>query len=48
MTTLKKEYERQIEDISTKMGNAEEHQKEISRQQVAAESEFEKEKALLD
>jgi len=30
------------------MNNAEEHKKEISRQQVSAESEFDKQKALLD
>lgn len=44
----KKEFERQMEDITEKMNKSDELKKEIQRQQVSAESEFDKQKALLD
>ena len=46
--SVKKEYERIIEELNTKMSNTDEQKKEIQRQQVASESEFDKQRALLD
>ena len=43
-----KEFERQIEELTTKMSNAEDNKKEIQRMQVASESEFDKQKALFE
>jgi|DEB0MinimDraft_12_1074336.scaffolds.fasta_scaffold08249_4 chromosome segregation ATPase len=48
ITAMKKDYERRLEELESKCNTAEEHKKEISRQQVSAESEFDKQKALLD
>lgn len=44
----KKEFERQIEELTQKMNHAEDNKKEIQRQQVASESEFDKQKALFE
>ena len=44
----KRDYERQIDEMSHKMNTAEDQKKEIQRQQVSSESEFDKQKALLD
>lgn len=44
----KKEFERQIEELSQKMTQAEDNKKEIQRQQIASESEFDKQKALFE
>lgn len=44
----KQEFQRQIEEINAKMNKSDELKKEIQRQQVSAESEFDKQKALLD
>ena len=48
MLTQKKIFENEIEKLTNKMNMAEESKKEIQRQQVGAESEFDKQKALLD
>ena len=45
---LKKDFERQIEELNQKVTNTDEQKKEIQRQQVASESEFDKQRALLD
>lgn len=37
-----------VEELQAKTQNAEDQKKEIQRQQVATESEFDKQKALLD
>jgi len=37
-----------MEDINLKLGLADDQKKEIQRLQVASESEFDKQKALLD
>jgi chromosome segregation ATPase len=48
MSSLKKDYERTIDELTIKVSNTEEQKKEISRAQMSSESEFEKQKALLD
>ena len=45
---LKKDFERQIDELNQKVTNTDEQKKEIQRQQVASESEFDKQRALLD
>jgi hypothetical protein len=44
----KKDFERQMEEINAKMNKSDDIKKEIQRQQVSSESEFDKQKALLD
>ena len=45
---MKKDYSRQIEEYKQKIFQSEEHTKEIHRSRISAESEYEKQKALLD
>ena len=46
--TMKKDFHRQLEESRNKVSQTEEQQKEIHRQRMAAESEFDKQKALLE
>ena len=39
---MKKDYERRMEELEQKMSGAEDQKKEINRQKVAAESEYDK------
>lgn len=48
LDTTKKSYERQLEDLQQRVSQSDDLKKEIQRQQTAAESEFDKQKALLD
>ena len=48
LATVQKDSQRKIDEIQAKLNNAEDKQKEINRSQVAAESEFDKQKALLE
>lgn len=48
MSSIKKNFERQLEEIQQKMAQADDQKKDIQRQKTAAESEFDKQKALLD
>jgi len=48
MTMLKKDLERQLEELNLKMVTTEEQKKELARSQMSSESEFDKQKALLD
>jgi hypothetical protein len=45
---LKKDLERQLEELNLKMVTTEEQKKELARSQMSSESEFDKQKALLD
>lgn len=45
---MKKDFSRQIEEFKQKIFQSEEHAKEIHRSRISAESEYEKQKALLD
>ena len=45
---MKKDFQRQLEESRNKVAQTEEQQKEIHRQRMAAESEFDKQKALLE
>jgi len=42
MQNQKKDYERQLEDLTNKMTVIEEQKKDIARQQTSSESEFDK------
>jgi hypothetical protein len=46
--TMKKDFNRQIEEFKQKLYQQEEQSKEIHRSRMSAESEFDKQKALLD
>ena len=45
---MKKEFEAQLEGLELKMNSAEEQKKAVQREKLSTESEFEKQKALLD
>lgn len=42
MVSQKQEFERQIDELTQKMNQADETKKEIQRQQISSESEFDK------
>ena len=42
VVSQKQEFERQIEELTQKMNQADEMKKEIQRQQISSESEFDK------
>lgn len=44
----KKDLERQIDELANKLNYVDEQKKDLSRAQISAESEFEKQKALLE
>lgn len=48
LESLKRESARQLEDMKTKLTQQEEQAKEIHRSRLASESEFDKQKALLE
>lgn len=48
VASQKKEFERQIEELTQKTIQAEDKKKDMQRQQVASESEFDKQKALFE
>jgi hypothetical protein len=48
MDTMKKDFNRQMEESKQKAFQFEEQSKEIHRSRIAAESEFDKQKALME
>lgn len=48
LANLKRDSARQLEEAKNKIYQSEEQQKEIYRQRMAAESEYDKQKALLE
>lgn len=47
LATIQKDSQRKIDEMQTKLNGAEDKMKEVNRSQVSAESEFDKQKALL-